>query len=273
MSDIKSMGLYRNVERIMADLRASGFDGTSPLTVDDLTPYDQYHYEGTEAVDDAIAFLGAGPAAHILDVGSGLGGPARYIADRSGAAVTALELQPDLNETAAALSDRAGLSAVVTHVNGDVLAGAAGTDQFTGLVSMLCFLHIPDRASLFSNCANALQPGSRIFIDDYYERGALTAKEREQLADTVYCTYLPDQITYVGHLEAAGFVDVQVTDKTSDWTAFVVDRLGRFREARPELVERYEKATVESLDHFYATVVDLFRGGNLGGLRITARLP
>lgn len=273
MSDIKSMGLYRNVERIMADLRASGFDGTSPLTVDDLTPYDQYHYEGTDAVDDAIAFLGANPAAHILDVGSGLGGPARYIADRSGAAVTGLELQPDLNETAAALTVRAGLSALVTHVNGDVLAGDAGTDQFTGLVSMLCFLHIPDRASLFANCANALQSGSRIFIDDYYERGELTTTEWEHLANTVYCTYLPDQATYVKQMEAAGFVDVQVTDKTNDWADFVGDRLGRFREARPELIARYDEATVESLDHFYATVVDLFGGGNLGGLRVTARRP
>jgi len=272
MSDMKSMGLYRNVERIMADLRASGFDESASLTVDDLTPYDQYHYEGTDAVDDAITLLEAGPSANILDVGSGLGGPARYIADRSGAAVTALELQPDLHATAAALTARAGLSSAVTHVNGDVLAGDAGVEQFTGLVSMLCFLHIPDRGRLFTSCAAALQPGGRMFIDDYYERGRLTDEEKAQLADTVYCTYLPDQDTYVADVEAAGFTDVRVTDKTSDWSAFVLDRLARFRAARGDLVARYDEATVDSLDHFYSTVVDLFVGRNLGGLRLTARL-
>lgn len=272
MSDIKSMGLYRNVERIMADLRASGFDETAALTVDDLTPYDQYHYEGTDAVDDAIELLKAGPQAHVLDVGSGLGGPARYIADRSGAAVTALELQPDLNETAVALTARAGLASSVTHLNGDILAGDAGVAQFTGLVSMLCFLHIPDRAELFSSCAAALKPGGLLFIDDYFERGRLTDEEKTQLADTVYCSYLPDRDTYIADVEAAGFTDVRVTDKTSDWSAFVLDRLTKFRSARSDLITRYDEATVDSLDHFYSTVVDLFIGRNLGGLRLTGRL-
>lgn len=273
MSDIKSMGLYRNVERILADLDAAGHAPGAPLTVDDLTPYDQYHYEGTDAVDDAIIALGAGPGTHILDVGSGLGGPARYIAARSGSQVTALELQPDLDATAAELTNRTGLASLVTHVSGDILAGDAGTGTFTGLVSMLCFLHIPDRTELFARCAAALRPGATIFIDDYMARGPFSADESAALAETVYCTHLPDRSSYVADVERAGFVEVKVVDKTADWTAFVVDRLDRFRSARVDLIERYDEPTVDSLDHFYSTVADLFRAGNLGGHRLTATLP
>lgn len=264
------MGLYRNVERILADLEAAGHHPETTLTVDDLTPYDQYHYEGTAAVDDAMAAVGAGSGSNILDVGSGLGGPARYIADRSGAHVTALELQADLNDTAASLTQRTELTGLVRHVNGDVLAGDAGFDTFTGLVSMLCFLHIPERERLFARCAEALLPGGVMFVDDYVARAPLSDADRERLAQTVYCSYLPDLATYRRHLEDAGFVDIEIDDKTDDWTSFVVARLEQFRGSREELVARYDEDTVEGLDHFYATVAELFEGGNLGGTRMIA---
>ncbi len=272
MADIKSMGLYRNVERILADLEAGGYSASDPLTVNTLTAYDQYHYEGTDAVDDAIAFLKPDERSAVLDVGSGLGGPARYIADRTRTRVTALELQADLSATGAELTQRCGLDHLVTHVNGDVLAGDAGHGQFDGLVSMLCFLHIADRESLFANCALALKSGGRLFIDDYFARGDLTLLESGQLAEAVFCSYLPTRLEYIAHLESAGFGDVAFEDRTPDWTRFVVSRLDSFRSAASDLSRRYGRDTVESLDHFYSTVVDLFVGGNVGGARLTARL-
>lgn len=273
MSDIKGMGLYRNVDRILADLTAAGIGADDPLRVTDLTPYDQYHYEGTGAVDEACAFLGARAGRSILDIGSGLGGPARYIADRTGASVTALELQPDLNDTAEALTERCGLGGQVTHVAGDVLAGAAPADTFDGIVSMLCFLHIPDRATLFGQCARALTPMGAIFIDDYVALGPFSSSERADLADKVYCPYVPSVETYIADLEIAGFTGIRTHDKTADWTAFVTERLAAFRDRRADLVGRYGSATVDSLDDFYATVANLFANGRLGGMRITAELP
>lgn len=273
MTDIKSMGLYRNVDRIRADLAAAGIGDDDVLTVADLTPYDQYHYEGTAAVDDACAFLQAGPGRRILDIGSGLGGPARYIAAHSSAQVTALELQADLHETAAALTARCGLQARVTHIAGDILADAVPADTFDGIVSMLCFLHIPDRATLFAQCARSLAPNGSIFIDDYFAASELDESERQDLADKVYCPYVPPLATYVNDLENAGFVNVQTTDKSADWTAFVTERFEAFRGRRRDLVDRYGEDTVDSLDDFYETVANLFVNGRLGGVRVTAEVP
>ena len=50
---MKTMKLYNKVERIITELHALGIDDDAPLSVDDLTPFDQYHYYGTEAVDHA----------------------------------------------------------------------------------------------------------------------------------------------------------------------------------------------------------------------------
>jgi cyclopropane fatty-acyl-phospholipid synthase-like methyltransferase len=266
------MGLYQNVERVLADLRASGVADTDRLSVDQLTRFDQYHYEGTDAVDDAIAVLRATQDARILDVGSGLGGPARYIADRSGVAVTALELQQDLHETALALTNRCGLNHVVSHVCGDMLLDPLAADSHSGIVSMLCFLHIADRGALFASCTRTLRPNGVMFIDDYYARQPLDKHERAALRDKIYCPYLPSLERYKEDLQDAGFSEVAVEDKTADWTAFVTDRLARFRGGRADLERRYSTDTVEALDDFYTTVAGLFTGGNLGGVRLVARL-
>lgn len=266
------MGLYRNVDRILADLEAAGKGGDQALQVSDLTSYDQYHYEGTDAVDDAIAFLQPGAGSHILDLGSGLGGPARYLAEQSGSRVTALEIQADLNTTGEDLTKRCGLAELVTHLNGDMLTGVVGAGHFDGIVSMLCVLHIADRETLFMRCAEALKPGGRLFIDDYVALAPLTDAERAALADKVYCPYVPDLDTYVADVTGAGFTSVRTVDKTDDWRAFVTDRLAAFQAARPTLADRYGADTVDGLDDFYSTVAGLFDGGHLGGLRLTATL-
>jgi len=268
---IKSMKLYWQVERILNELRALGFADGAPLRVEDLLPFDQYHYEGTETVDAALAALAAGPESRLLDVGSGIGGPARYMAERTGCRVTALELQPDLHATAARLTERCGLSGRVEHLCGDVLGGVAAGRGFDGLVSMLCFLHIPERVRLLAACHAALRPGAMIFLDDYYQRAPLSESERRDLAEQVYCRYVPDLADWEAQLQGAGFTEIALSDRSAPWSAFIAERLAAFRRDRPRQLALHGAPLVEGLDHFYATVARLFAGGRLGGLRVIAR--
>ena len=64
--NLKTMKLYSQVERVHNELRARGFDADAPLKVCDLTPFDQYHYFGSEAVDLAARVLGIGPRSRVL---------------------------------------------------------------------------------------------------------------------------------------------------------------------------------------------------------------
>src|ERR1043165_216888 len=127
MESMKSMKLYDRVERIHNELAVIDGGSGGPLTVEQLTPFDQYHYLGTDAVDAAIAAPGLTPQMRVLDIGSGIGGPARYIAARSGAHVTALELQPDLDAVATELTARCGLGSLVEHRCGNILDGMGET--------------------------------------------------------------------------------------------------------------------------------------------------
>jgi SAM-dependent methyltransferase len=165
---MKSMKLYTNVHRIHNELAALGIARDAALRVDQLTPFDQYHYFGTDAVDEALEVLQLQPGSRVLDVGSGIGGPARYIAAKTGAHVTALEFSP-IFTVARGLTARCGYPPVEHVCN--ILNGAVG--GLRAIISFLCFLHprpeknfrLPRRPSPKASCISRTM-AARAFSDE-----------------------------------------------------------------------------------------------------------
>ncbi len=270
---IKTMKLYSRVERVYAQLRDAGIGDGDPVPLDVLCRFDQYHYHGTDAVDEGIARLALHAHARVLEVGSGLGGPARHIANRVGCAVTALELQPDVHEVALRLTERCGLSHLVRHQRGDILEGPVPTGHFDALFGWLVFLHIPERELLYRRCHEALRPGGHLYFEDLFERGSFTRDERETLAVKVYSRNLPRIEGLRRDLKRAGFDDIVIDDLTPSWTEFTSERARVYRANREHEVALHGEDVYAGLDDFYASVAALFRGGNLGGVRVSARKP
>ena len=270
-SELKSMPLYEDVNRIYADLAAAGLDIDDELTAGDLTAFDQYHYHGTDAVDVAIASLDIQSNDCVLEIGSGIGGPARHIASTTGAKVIALELQPDLNETSRDLTKRCGLSAKVEHVCADVLEYSPGDLQFDAIVSWLAFFHIEQRRELLARCKNWLQPTGGLFVEDLFARGEFTPDEEDDLRIKLFSRYLPTREIYEEDFHAAGFSGIQINDMSDDWRRFTHDRYETFCRNRRQQEVIHGHATVAGLDSFYGAVARLFRSGHLGGIRLIAK--
>ncbi|OPY20872.1 MAG: hypothetical protein A4E26_01778 [Methanobacterium sp. PtaU1.Bin097] len=271
MHDVKKMKLYHNPKRIYNELEASGLNKDTALKVQDLSPFDQYHYFGTDSVDDAITSLNISSENTILEIGSGIGGPARYIAEETGCHVTALELQPELNDIAVDLTERCGLSQLVNHVCGDILKFNQENTNFDYVVSWLTFLHIPDRNTLLNKCNSILKLGGKIFIDDYYKRNEFEEEELKVLANDVSCNYLPTKDEYKKQLIKSGFNEIKIIDKTYSWKNFVKERKERFIQNSESQIEIHNKEIVDDLEDFFSKVSWLFDHGNLGGLRIIAK--
>ncbi len=275
MSDtaIKSMKLYSQVDRVFNDLRAAGIAGDAPLSVELLSRFDQYHYYGTDAVDEAVERAGITAASKVLDVGSGIGGPARYLADTTGCSVTAIELQADLNDVASQLTARCGLGERIAHRCADILAAPLPKDHFDAVVSWLCFYHIPDRRGLLAQCFATLRPGGVLYVEDLFALGEFTADQQALLAHMLFANYLPSPATYRADLEAAGFQDIAFEDVTGHWAPFVAGRLQNYLAERAKNVATHGQAVVDDMETFYRAVNDLFKGGSLGGARVVARKP
>ncbi|MEN9243492.1 MAG: methyltransferase domain-containing protein [Gloeomargarita sp. DG02_5_bins_242] len=241
-----------------------------PLTLADLMPLDHYHYCGTAAIDYAIARLGLSQQSHVLDIGSGVGGTARYLAWKLGCAVTGLELQSQLCQMAVELTERTGLSKQVKFIQGDILQGLPR--QFDAWLSLLVFLHIPDRQTLFSQCAAVLKPAGNFYIEDYVQIQPLTSKEIQTLEQVVACPGLPTITTYQQHLEQAGFGQITCENVTPLWRDWVQQRLIQFQQKQDYYRQKHGDELVQSYLDFYQAVADLFTGGNVGGVRIWGRL-
>ncbi|MEX0285429.1 MAG: cyclopropane-fatty-acyl-phospholipid synthase family protein [Paracoccaceae bacterium] len=269
--DIKTMKLYSAVERINTELEAQGLGDDVPLTVAQLTPYDQLHYFGTDAVDEAIAACGIDADARVLDIGSGFGGPARYLADTTGAHVDAVELQADMNAAASSLTRRCGLDDRVTHRQGDILQTNLEPAAYQTAVSWLALYHIPNRATLFPRIGAALRPGGMLFVEDLYCRAPLSAEEDEMMRTMLFSNTLPTQSDYVSEVATGGFTEITFLDMTETWAGFTRDRRDAFRDGRDHYVARHGQATYEALDAFYDCIAGLLTTGHVGGVKLTAR--
>ena len=206
MSEIKSMKLYTHVERIYRELGELGITVDDPLSVDELCAFDQLHYHGTHALDVAMAMIGIDGAPRWLEIGSGLGGPARYIAAYSDTRITALELQPDQHEIAQSLTARCGLADRIEHVCGDIHRFGRADGSFDAIVSWLALYHIPERPRLLQKCYQLLAPGGCFYAEDLSARGDITEAQKQQLRRELYAITLRRIDQYRQDLEDAGFV-------------------------------------------------------------------
>ncbi len=270
-ADIKSMQLYPRPERILDDLKARGFED-GPLPLAELNQLDQLHYHGTDALDVAISDCGIGAAQQVLEVGSGWGGCARYIADRTGAHVTAIELQEDYNTVAQELTARTGLGTSLTHVNADFLRVPLPKSGFDHVVSWLALFHIPDRANYLGRISRTLKPGGHFFAEDLYLIQSPPEDEHEDFRRHLFPNSLTPLPDYENTLRDAGFSNIALTDMTDDWTAFTATRLAAFRENRAAYEAIHGAGGYEVIHTFYDKMAGYFARGMVGGVRFKATL-
>src|ERR1700730_14261041 len=100
---VKHYGSGGIAERILAALRATN-GADAPITVDALSALDHFHGRGVGATEELVKMLQPRPEERILDIGSGIGGPARWIAAKCGCRVTGVDLTPEFCATARTLN-------------------------------------------------------------------------------------------------------------------------------------------------------------------------
>ena len=269
--NIKSMKLYNNVDRIFNELREIGKSTSSSLLVEDLTKFDQLHYHGTDAIDIFIEKLEINEKTKILDVGSGIGGPARYIANKTGAEITAIELQSDQNNLAKDLTKKCGLSNKVNHICGDILDYDFKNQTFDAVVSWLTLYHIANHEILLKKLFDLLNPNGFFYTEDITSRINLSDADRKEIKKEIYGIHLPYFDNYISNLEQNGFKLIFSEDMSSSWTDFTKERIKKYNSEKERNIRVHGKEVYDSLNLFYNFVGQYFSNGKLGGIRVIAK--
>ena len=164
-----SPGLY---ERILQGVEAIG---KSPASVDleDLAAVDEFHLRGPAATRELIEILDVGADSHVLDVGSGLGGPARRLATATGCRVTGVDLSEDYCAVGNKLTGWLGLSERVRLEPGDATRlERFAPSSFDAAWSIHVGMNVEDKGSLYASVAHVLKPGAPFVLFDILSAGA-----------------------------------------------------------------------------------------------------
>ncbi|HEX3535421.1 MAG TPA: class I SAM-dependent methyltransferase [Stellaceae bacterium] len=152
-------------ERVLAALHeAKGPD--IPVTPETLAPFDQFHGRGVVATKELVALLKPLAGERLLDIGSGIAGPARWIAAKFGCHVTGVDLTPEFCAAAEALNAAAGMGDRVTIRNGSALDLPVPDGAFDAAYSQNVIMNIADKRRFYREAFRALRPGGRLALSN-----------------------------------------------------------------------------------------------------------
>jgi SAM-dependent methyltransferase len=140
--------------------------GGQTLTVAQLASLDQFHTQCILATAELASAAGLKPSARVLDLGCGIGGPARYVAATFGCKVTGVDLSPGFIGAATYLTARCGLSDRVTFQVGNALDLPFEDAAFDAVFLQHVAVNIEDRTTLYAQVHRILTPGGRLAAYD-----------------------------------------------------------------------------------------------------------
>jgi SAM-dependent methyltransferase len=191
-------------QAILSALTASGKD-INKLVAADLSGADEFHLGWRAATIELAKGLDLKPGLHVLDVGSGIGGPARYFGDAHGCRVTGIDLTDEFVAVANALTRRCGLSGLVSFTQGSALAMPFADATFDAASLIHVGMNIADKAKLFAEVRRCLKPGARFGAYDIMRMDDGDIPYPMPWAASAATSFLETPETYRQLLIAAGF--------------------------------------------------------------------
>jgi len=189
-------------QKILDALRSAGKNPES-VSPQDLDALDNLHLGGRESIQELSAFMGLQPGMRLLDVGCGVGGPARYFAER-GFEVTGIDLTEEFIRVAKSLTNLVRLADKASFQRGSALAMPFAPASFDSAYMIHVGMNIQDKPRLFGEVARVLKPNARFAIFDILRASKGELQFPLPWAVTPETSFVATAEDYRHALEAAG---------------------------------------------------------------------
>ncbi len=207
------------LKRLQQSLLGDGIDPDCP-TLQSLAPYDHFHGRGLEATQELAESLAVSPSDHVLDIGCGIGGPARYFADRFGCHATGIDLTDEFCSVARHLTRALNLEDRVRFEQGDALNMPFDDETFNGAYSMNVSMNIADKDAFYREIYRVLRPGAWLALSEIAQGPGTQVAYPTPWALTADSSFLATPENTRERLLANGFEISHFRDATRDALEF-----------------------------------------------------
>ncbi|MDQ3260426.1 MAG: methyltransferase domain-containing protein [Pseudomonadota bacterium] len=205
--------------RILNALRQAG-KNLDALTIDDLAPVDQFHSRGKQSTMELAQRAGISAGQAILDVGGGLGGPARTLATMFGCNVTVVDLTEEYCRVGELLTARIGLSDRVRHLHGNASRLPFPDASFDLVWTQHSTMNIEHKPGIYAEFRRVLRHLGRYALQEIMQGENTPIHFPVPWARDPAISFLQPAATTRRLIEAAGFAASEWIDETlraRDW--------------------------------------------------------
>jgi ubiquinone/menaquinone biosynthesis C-methylase UbiE len=225
-------GRGRILDSILAALRGMGKD-PERLSPVDLAPVDEFHIRGREATIELAKRAAPARGLRVLDVGCGLGGSARFLAQEYACRVTGVDLTREYVDAAGDLAVRVGLADKVEFRQASALALPFAAGEFDLVWTEHVQMNIADKGAFYAELARVLKRGGRLVYHDIFAGAGGPVHFPVPWAETPDISFLAAPGEAQAHLEALGLRFLERADRSAQATAWFEATLERLGQSGP----------------------------------------
>jgi cyclopropane fatty-acyl-phospholipid synthase-like methyltransferase len=221
--------------RIDEQLRLSGLTDNHTLSPSDLAAVDQFHVGGLEATQELARLFSPSQGSYVLDIGSGLGGPSRYLAANYGCRVIGIDITEEYCRIASVLAARMGLEGQVEYRHADARELLFPHGTFDGAWTQHVSMNIAEKKQLYEGIFRVLKTGGRFALHDVVQHTPGSILLPVPWARTQEISHLQSIKAMRETILDAGFVLVTWNDVTEDALRFLDAMVVRRNAETPRL--------------------------------------
>ena len=225
---------------------------------------------GTSSTEILADYAGITKTSRVLDIGSGLGGPALHLAGSRGCRITGLDLISTNVDQAKCRAEKRGLQNLADFQVGNATELPFNNNSLDVVWGQDAWCHVPDKAKLISECTRVLIPGGTLAFSDWLKTAEMTPEQSKKIHEATASTNMATKAVYCELLYENGLS----VEKHEDISDIFIEQykkiIARLEDIEKEISEQFSLKVYQILQKKNVTILHGFEEGLIGGSRIIA---